>query len=310
MASNAPTLEEVSLVAGALGTTEFFVEKDWHVARILAALAEHHFDDTEIYFSGGTALSKAYGIIKRFSEDIDFRCALVIEHDSKGAARRARRQLYRDVQGVLRDAGYRPTDDPAIGNEHRFCQLHLAYPTILDGQPSDGLRANIRLEFSFQPLKLAVADRQVSSFVSAHRQSRCEVDAIACVDPVETGADKLSSLVWRLTATHLSTYSGYQPDLMRHLHDLAVLAPRLIDAPEFPSLVDSTIRSDRKRGLLSEYEPASILEVFLDAIRADPSLADDYRRFVDNYVYASADERINFPAARDAVVGLCRYVAG
>src|SRR5699024_1649407 len=76
LASNAPTLDEVSLVAGALGTTECFVEKDWHVARILAVLGGTDFADAEIYFSGGTALSKAYGVIKRFSEDIDFRCSL------------------------------------------------------------------------------------------------------------------------------------------------------------------------------------------------------------------------------------------
>src|SRR5699024_5213565 len=101
-----------------------------------------------------------------------------IDHESKGAAKRARLQLHQDVQSVLHDAGYVLAAEPVIKDEHRFCQLHLTYPTILEGQPSDGLRANIRLEFSFHALKLLAADQKISSFVAMHRQTRCEVDAM------------------------------------------------------------------------------------------------------------------------------------
>lgn len=57
-------------------TTDYFsyeqshVEKDYWICKILRELSLSDFADS-IYFKGGTSLSKAYGIINRFSEDLD-----------------------------------------------------------------------------------------------------------------------------------------------------------------------------------------------------------------------------------------------
>ena len=57
-----------------LKTAEFLniepaiIEKDYYVTLFLRELSEKRDD---IVFKGGTSLSKCYGIIKRFSEDID-----------------------------------------------------------------------------------------------------------------------------------------------------------------------------------------------------------------------------------------------
>lgn len=48
----------------------FAVEKDWWVTQTLATIFELEIA-TYILFKGGTSLSKAWGIINRFSEDID-----------------------------------------------------------------------------------------------------------------------------------------------------------------------------------------------------------------------------------------------
>lgn len=50
-----------------------FVEKDWYAVQVLKKIHEFSYPGFEIIFTGGTALSKAYNIIQRFSEDIDFR---------------------------------------------------------------------------------------------------------------------------------------------------------------------------------------------------------------------------------------------
>ncbi len=52
------------------GLPAFVVEKDWWVCIILRAIFQSQYAGS-IIFKGGTSLSKAYGLIDRFSEDID-----------------------------------------------------------------------------------------------------------------------------------------------------------------------------------------------------------------------------------------------
>lgn len=58
--------------AAHLGTQAANVEKDLYVCWVLDFLFNRRGDDPiGLYFKGGTSLSKAYGLIRRFSEDID-----------------------------------------------------------------------------------------------------------------------------------------------------------------------------------------------------------------------------------------------
>lgn len=62
--------ELVVLTAKNTGLTDSFVEKDYWITYVLRNLANSTYANNFI-FKGGTALSKAYKIIERFSEDID-----------------------------------------------------------------------------------------------------------------------------------------------------------------------------------------------------------------------------------------------
>lgn len=57
-----------------------------------------------------------------------------------------------------------------------------------------------------------------------------------CVDPVETAADKLSALAWRVLARD-RTRARDDPTIIRHLHDLAALERHVVSAPRFAELV-------------------------------------------------------------------------
>ena len=57
--------------AQALGFHESIVEKDFWVCFTLAYLFHENKWKDAFVFKGGTSLSKAYGLIRRFSEDID-----------------------------------------------------------------------------------------------------------------------------------------------------------------------------------------------------------------------------------------------
>jgi hypothetical protein len=62
--------EALAVAANASGRPDNILEKDVWVVWVLNALFDSHFGE-HLCFKGGTSLSKAYGIIDRFSEDVD-----------------------------------------------------------------------------------------------------------------------------------------------------------------------------------------------------------------------------------------------
>ncbi len=54
-----------------LGTTAQAIEKDFWVCRVIDAMFKGLPAQPKLFFKGGTSLSKGYGLIRRFSEDID-----------------------------------------------------------------------------------------------------------------------------------------------------------------------------------------------------------------------------------------------
>jgi Nucleotidyl transferase AbiEii toxin, Type IV TA system len=60
----------VGQASEALGLPLEFVEKDFWITELLRSVARP-VDDAYVVFKGGTSLSKAFGLIERFSEDVD-----------------------------------------------------------------------------------------------------------------------------------------------------------------------------------------------------------------------------------------------
>lgn len=69
-----PPAERVLVIheaASRLGLSSLIVEKDFWVCWTLARLFEAEAVAPHVVFKGGTSLSKVFGAIERFSEDID-----------------------------------------------------------------------------------------------------------------------------------------------------------------------------------------------------------------------------------------------
>ena len=65
---NAPPEKSIiEEIASIKGISEPFVEKDWYVTQVIGKVSEIVYQDFEIIFTGGTALSKAHNLILRFS---------------------------------------------------------------------------------------------------------------------------------------------------------------------------------------------------------------------------------------------------
>ena len=109
----------VERLAEDLGTSPGLVEKDWPVVCALGVIAAVNRGGLMQAFSGGTSLSKGWELIKRFSEDINFK----VGEPSASSASRARRErtAYRErVLEALRESDFEIIGTPYAGNASRF----------------------------------------------------------------------------------------------------------------------------------------------------------------------------------------------
>ena len=303
--SNAPDGRTLGRVAGALAVDEAFVEKDWYVVQAIRTLLEQSSADIVPVFSGGTSLLKGHSLIKRFSEDIDFKLGLSAAF-LKLSGNQQRKALgeYKDgLVAAWTAAGFTVTEVVAR-DANGFIQVEMDYPSIIDEH--DALRPHILAELSAKPPRMLAQDKSLSSYVNQFRSLAPEIAVIACVDPVETAADKLSAFTWRMIVRDRMSPTD-DPTIVRHLHDLAALEPVISANHAFPALLAETLIADAGRGgeVTSRLNPAERLSAMLEKLSADADYADEYTRFVGGMAFAGESEIPSFPAAVQALTRLC-----
>jgi predicted nucleotidyltransferase component of viral defense system len=290
-----PDRRLVEEVAADLGTSPGLIEKDWHVVRAIGVIAQIDHAGMMPAFSGGTSLSKGWELIKRFSEDIDFK----VEEPAASSASRARRErtAYRHrVLEALTSAGFELVEKPDVGNESRFFSADLAYGAEFGA--GQGLRPHIRIEMTFQATALPPVARPIRSLIAMAQRQPPEVATFACVDPVETAADKLSALAWRVHARDRARPDD-DPTIIRHLHDLAALEQHVAAAPRFAELLLAAAAADVGRGGGAEIsaDPAAMFAEMLRRLETDPQWAREYEDFVRQVSFGGPDELIGFAEA-------------
>lgn len=303
--SNPPDRRTLGRVAGSLAVDEAFVEKDWYVVQAIRALLELGDGDFTPVFSGGTSLLKGHGLIKRFSEDIDFKLSLSAEFaDLSQHQQRRRLGDYRDrLKALWTDLGFTGLQVVARSGNN-FLQFEMNYPTKLGGHAA--LRPHILAELSAKPPALHPASRSITSFVAQFRGAEPEVPAILCVDPAETAADKLSAFAWRSIARDRS-HPDDDPTIVRHLHDLSALEAVASTSADFPDLLLEALRADtmRGQGAVQDLPPQARLMAMLDRVKHDPEYPAEYRQFVESMAFAGAADVPAFVQAVTALERLC-----
>jgi predicted nucleotidyltransferase component of viral defense system len=294
-----PDRRLVEEVAADLGTRPGLVEKDWHVVRALGVIAQVDAAGMMPAFSGGTSLSEAWELIKRFSEDIDFKVA----EPPASSATRARRErtAYRErILEALAGAGFDLVEEPLVRDVSRFFSANLAYDAEFGA--GQGLRPHIRVEMSFEAPALPPAPRAIRSLIAMAQRELPEVASFPCVDPVETAADKLSALAWRVLVRDRTS----PRDDPRHLHDLAALEQHAAAAPRFAELVRIAAAADKGRGGAQAVDPKTMFAEMLRRLETDPLWAREYEDFVRQVSFAGHSNLIGFT---DAYTKCSRLVA-
>lgn len=218
------------------------VEKDYWLMHCLYGLTRCGID---FDMKGGTSLSKGYGIIERFSEDIYLRVTppadLPIKTGQTRPGHVAKRQAFFDqLQGQIQIPGIEAVQvDPDFADEYmRHVGLRLIYPTVFEAMPS--LKRGILLEIGFDDTEPNLP-RTISSWAFDQAEAAGLLPGvelmdnraveIRCYHPGFTFVEKLQAVSTKYRLERSGT--GMPKNFLRHYYDLYAL----LAAPEVQAFI-------------------------------------------------------------------------
>lgn len=221
--------ELLRIVAERNGITPTLIEKDYWIMHGLWGLKTQGF---HFELKGGTSLSKGFGIIKRFSEDIDIRFEPPVEmavkagknHD-KVAHVESRRKFYDWLAAEIEIPGLTSSrateyDDELLRNGG----IRLSYETKTQGLL--GVKPGVLLEVGFDDTAPNTSVDISSWAMEAARESNVEVIdnralGILCYNPEFTFVEKLQTIS---TKFRKFRETGKVPsNFLRHYYDVHCL---------------------------------------------------------------------------------------
>lgn len=180
-------VKEVSLF---ISIPPAYIEKDYYIVELLKIISGFQCNNFDVTFSGGTSLSKGFGIINRFSEDIDF-MVLSHEENSRSVYRTFRKELFERINAT--DILKVSPNEQIIGNESRFVSFYVDYPKAFDDK---SLRQQVKIEISAKAIRLKPENQKIDSWVDEYLDKDSGLK-INCLSPLETAANKFSAFLWR-----------------------------------------------------------------------------------------------------------------
>ena len=185
-------------------------EKDLIVQHCLDALESFDDDRAILAIEGGTALAYYHRMITRFSEDLDIR--LVLSKELESLDTNSKIEIVKDIGVRFQHHVATELSYLTETNKGRVRRDGVVQTFIFDYVSTESNRevvAGLKFELAFLPLLLDLA-------TDVYRNER----NVPTIDPIETAAGKLYALCSRLPISGDS-----YPDIVRHIHDLAVLSP-------------------------------------------------------------------------------------
>jgi|AutmiccommunBRH5_1029478.scaffolds.fasta_scaffold09000_4 hypothetical protein len=243
------------IVADEHGLAVGLVEKDYWVTHALWALLHQGFDT---WFKGGTSLSKGFGLIERFSEDLDLKVSPgrvvalpeVSDWTREGARVTAERRLYFEALATMLEVpGGEPSLDEALADRSwRSAGIRVTYP----GQHLHDLgllRPFVLLEVGSARVTPYV-ERDLSSFVHDTLEREGQLAAfednrpreVRCVHPLVTLIEKLDALHRRVPREDLDAAT-----FVRHFEDAARIIAAVPSLPPLDSYADTAALTDEMR---------------------------------------------------------------
>ncbi len=209
-------------------SAEQAIEKDWWVTAILVALSKSSWADF-LQFKGGTSLSKAWGLISRFSEDIDLtisRSFFDLPEETNQQRTKIRREAFHYIEEkLLPELDSILSSEGIIGykvelvtknSSDMVTLVEVKYKSILPTK-IDYLLPVVKIEFSAMSLDEPFENREIATLIhSRFPEIDSEIKSLfKSVLPERTFLEKIFLL-----------HEEYQKEnprtdrMSRHLYDL------------------------------------------------------------------------------------------
>lgn len=240
------------------------VEKDYWIMHCLYGLKRLGLS---FELKGGTSLSKGFGIIQRFSEDIDIRIEPPQEMDVKYGANHkkpihveSRRRFYEwlttdkivipGIESVKRDHAF-------DNNKLTSAGIRLTYASRL--LTLEGLKPGVLLEVGFDDT-LPNRPVTISSWVleKAHQVGAAFIDnralEVKCYSPAYTFVEKLQTVSTKFRKQQ--EQDGFPVNFLRHYYDIYCL----LNVGEVQDFISTVAYEDRKRQRFPEADNRCIAQ--------------------------------------------------
>jgi hypothetical protein len=238
----------IRIVAEQKGIAPALVEKDYWIMHCLYGLQQLGL---KFELKGGTSLSKAYGIIHRFSEDIDIRIEPPPElyvktgrNQTKHPYVESRRKFYEWLVKTIKiDGIQKVARDTAFDGTHLFSGgIRLSYKSITP--PVDDLREGVLLEAGFDTVT-PNTPKDISSWAYDYAAAKIDIidnraKAVPCYDPRYTFVEKLQTVSTKFRKQQEK--KGSPIDFMRHYYDVYGLLQR----PEVQAFIGTDAYKEHK----------------------------------------------------------------
>lgn len=306
------------------GLDQQVIEKDWWVTQVLRALYALPYSE-HLSFKGGTSLSKCWGLIERFSEDIDIgisREFLGFDGDlsktqisdklRRAACSFVREHLQYDVRNKMLENGINPdlfevsvditpvtTTDPEI--------ILVSYKSVLP--TSEYIRHAVKIEVSGRSMHEPVVEHNIRSMIdSAFPETPFAEDAfkVWAVIPQRTFLEKMFLLHEEFAKP---TEEIRAERMSRHMYDLERMmrTPIAKEALLNTELYNALIEHRRKFIGLRGFDYNTLQPGTLNILPPTPEIEqlwrDDYRRMQDTMIYG---ESIGFDELKYRLNTLCQ----
>jgi len=247
---NHPDFSElIQIVAQKRAIVPALVEKDYWIMHCLYGLQQLNL---RFELKGGTSLSKGFGIIKRFSEDIDIRIeppeelgVKIGRNHSRLAHVESRRRFYDwlaetiTIDGILEVVRDHAFDD----GQFRSGGIRLHYATPAEALA--GLKAGILLEVGFDDV-IPNLPTTISSWAYDYAADKVEIidnraRDVACYHPGYTFVEKLQTISTKYRQQQES--GAFPVNFMRHYYDVYCL----LQAPDVQAFIGTAAYHDHKQ---------------------------------------------------------------
>ena len=230
--------------ASAKKILEQAVEKDWWVSAVLMALSKSSISDF-LQFKGGTSLSKAWGLINRFSEDIDLsisRSFFDLPDDTPQQRTTIRRKAFHYIKETLIDE----LSEILKENEIKDIEIHfitenssamvatieVKYKSILT-TIIDYVLPVVKIEFSAMSLDEPYQEKELTTLIHStyphiDNEIKCTFKSVL---PERTFLEK-----FLLLHEEYQKYNSRTTRMSRHLYDLE----KMMDTPFAQSALQNT----------------------------------------------------------------------